>query len=87
MLDGKTAAAGTAAGFIYQISAAFSLLQPLEAQYRSERIIAFDTACVPTVSWVIREESFMALIVAEKQQKSYKQAPRRTSSVFFNSFF
>lgn len=25
----------------------FFLLQPLEAQYRSERMIAFDTACVP----------------------------------------
>lgn len=36
-----------------------------------------------TVSWVIREESFMALIVAEQQQKSYKQAPRRASSVVF----
>lgn len=48
MLDGKTAAADAAAGFIYRISAVvFSLLQPLEARYRSERKIAFDTACVP----------------------------------------
>lgn len=44
----KTTAAGTAAGFIHCISATFFFPHPLlEARYRSERMIAFKTACVP----------------------------------------
>lgn len=42
----KAAAAGTPAGFIRRISAHFSH-PPLEARYRSERMIAFKAACVP----------------------------------------
>lgn len=69
----KTSAAGTPAGFIHHISAHIFLTRLWKHDIDQREWSPLKQRVYPqTISWVIREESFMGLIVAEQQQRNWK---------------